>query len=108
MGGRETDDDDTHERHTDTNKLTRHTASWLPQKERKKENFLGFSLQTCTFARQTNNFAAHAWPNRRWQRARARFNGGYRTGRAAENDSSSGGGRQGGRGADVARQGRAG
>ena len=30
MGGRETDDDDTHERHTDTNKLTRHTASWLP------------------------------------------------------------------------------
>ena len=30
MGGREIDDDDTHERHTDTNKLTRHTASWLP------------------------------------------------------------------------------
>ena len=30
MGGRETDDDDTHERHTDTNKLTRHTASGLP------------------------------------------------------------------------------
>ena len=30
MGGRGTDDDDTHERHTDTNKLTRHTASWLP------------------------------------------------------------------------------
>ena len=30
MGGRWTDDDDTHERHTDTNKLTRHTASWLP------------------------------------------------------------------------------
>ena len=27
MGGRGTDDDDTHERHTDTNKLTRHTAS---------------------------------------------------------------------------------
>ena len=27
MGGRETDDDDTHERHTDTNRLTRHTAS---------------------------------------------------------------------------------
>ena len=27
MGGRETDDDDTHEQHTDTNKLTRHTAS---------------------------------------------------------------------------------
>ena len=27
MGGRWTDDDDTHERHTDTNKLTRHTAS---------------------------------------------------------------------------------
>ena len=26
MGGRWTDDDDTHERHTDTNKLTRHTA----------------------------------------------------------------------------------
>ena len=30
MGGRWTDDDDTHERHTDTNRLTRHTASWLP------------------------------------------------------------------------------
>jgi len=30
MGGRKTDDDDTHERHTDTNKLTRHTASGLP------------------------------------------------------------------------------
>ena len=30
MGGRWTDDDDTHERHTDTNKLTRHTASGLP------------------------------------------------------------------------------
>ena len=30
MGGRGTDDDDTHERHTDTNRLTRHTASWLP------------------------------------------------------------------------------
>ena len=30
IGGRETDDDDTHERHTDTNKLTRHTASGLP------------------------------------------------------------------------------
>merc|ERR1711965_377789 len=30
MGGRETDDDDTHERHKDTNRLTRHTASWLP------------------------------------------------------------------------------
>ena len=31
VGGRGTDeDDDTHERHTDTNKLTRHTASWLP------------------------------------------------------------------------------
>ena len=29
MGGRKTDDDDTHERHTDTNKLTRHTgANW--------------------------------------------------------------------------------
>jgi len=29
MGGRETDDDDTIERHTDTHhKLTRHTASW--------------------------------------------------------------------------------
>ena len=27
MGGRGTDDDDTHEQHTDTNKLTRHTAS---------------------------------------------------------------------------------
>ena len=27
MGGRWTDDDDTHKRHTDTNKLTRHTAS---------------------------------------------------------------------------------
>ena len=27
MGGRETDDDDTHGQHTDTNKLTRHTAS---------------------------------------------------------------------------------
>ena len=26
MGGRWTDDDDTHERHTDTNRLTRHTA----------------------------------------------------------------------------------
>jgi len=26
-GGRETDDDETHERHTDTNTLTRHTAS---------------------------------------------------------------------------------
>ena len=30
MGGRETGDDGTHERHTDTNKLTRRTASWLP------------------------------------------------------------------------------
>ena len=30
MGGRWTDDDGTHERHTDTNRLTRHTASWLP------------------------------------------------------------------------------
>ena len=30
MDGRETDDDDTLERHTDTNKLTRHTASGLP------------------------------------------------------------------------------
>ena len=30
MGGRGTDDDDTHERRTDTNRLTRHTASWLP------------------------------------------------------------------------------
>jgi len=30
MGGRGTDDDDTHEQHTDTNRLTRHTASWLP------------------------------------------------------------------------------
>ena len=30
MGGRGTDDDDTHEQHTDTNKLTRHTASRLP------------------------------------------------------------------------------
>ena len=30
MGGRETDDDDTHERHKDTNRLTRHTTSWLP------------------------------------------------------------------------------
>ena len=30
MGGRWTDDDDTHERHTDTNRLTRHTASGLP------------------------------------------------------------------------------
>ena len=30
MGGRWTDDDDTHERHIDTNKLTRHTASGLP------------------------------------------------------------------------------
>ena len=30
MGGRWTDDDDTHERLTDTNRLTRHTASWLP------------------------------------------------------------------------------
>ena len=29
MGGRWTDDDDTHERHTDTNRLTRHTASEL-------------------------------------------------------------------------------
>ena len=28
MDGRETDDDDTLERHTDTNKLTGHTASW--------------------------------------------------------------------------------
>ena len=28
MDGRETDDDDTLERHTDTNKLTRHSASW--------------------------------------------------------------------------------
>ena len=27
-GGRETDDDDTLERHADTHKLTRHTASW--------------------------------------------------------------------------------
>ena len=29
MGGRWTDDDDTHERHTDTNRLTRHTDSQL-------------------------------------------------------------------------------
>ena len=29
MDGRETDDDDTLERHTDTNKLTGHTASWV-------------------------------------------------------------------------------
>ena len=28
MDGRETDDDDTLERHTDTNKLTGHSASW--------------------------------------------------------------------------------
>jgi len=30
MDGRGTDDDDTHERHTDTHKLTRHSASWAP------------------------------------------------------------------------------
>ena len=30
MGGRKTDDEDTHERHTYTNKLPRHTASGLP------------------------------------------------------------------------------
>ena len=30
MGGRWTDDDGTHERHTDINRLTRHTASGLP------------------------------------------------------------------------------
>ena len=43
MGGRWTDDDDTHERHTDTNKLTRHTASWLPH----------------TLSRRTHNSGPH-------------------------------------------------
>ena len=43
MGGRWTDDDDTHERHTDTNKLTRHTASGLPH----------------TLSRQTHNSRPH-------------------------------------------------
>ena len=33
MGGRGTDDDDTHERHTDTNKLTRHTGAVTYKKE---------------------------------------------------------------------------
>ena len=32
MGGRETDDDDTHERHKDTNRLTRHTPQHTTQK----------------------------------------------------------------------------
>ena len=43
MGGRWTDDDDTHERHTDTNRLTRHTASWLPH----------------TLSRRTHNSGPH-------------------------------------------------
>ena len=46
MGGRWTDDDDTHERHTDTNKLTRHTASWLPH----------------TLSRRTHNSGPHILP----------------------------------------------
>ena len=36
-------DDDTHERHTDTNRLTRHTASWLPH----------------TLSRRTHNSGPH-------------------------------------------------
>ena len=43
MGGRWTDDDDTHERHTDTNRLTRHTAIWLPH----------------TLSRRTHNSGPH-------------------------------------------------
>ena len=34
MDGRGTDDDDTHERHTDTHKLTRHSASWAHSQAR--------------------------------------------------------------------------
>ena len=42
MGGRKTDDDDTHERHTDTNKLTRHTT--LPPLVYRKKEFYKQSL----------------------------------------------------------------
>ena len=38
MGGRWTDDDDTHERHTDTNKLTRHTLAKTPHFFKEKPN----------------------------------------------------------------------
>ena len=57
MGGRWTDDDDTHERHTDTNRLTRHTASWLPH----------------TLSRRTHNSRPHP-PCRPPQRSKVQEN----------------------------------
>ena len=47
MGGRKTDDDDTHERHTDTNKLTRHRGEQGSEQCGARDFFDGLGQWTC-------------------------------------------------------------
>ena len=59
MDGRETDDDDTLERHTDTNKLTGHTASGLPHILSGRTHHSGHVLAS------EKNFTTNSLPQRK-------------------------------------------